>query len=466
MSAAQLYARHALVLDDDGRDLGESAWHESDLVQRLPGGRAWYVVDARALRQRVRERTVADLVEAARAAGGDVRPAEELPFARTGVAEARRASLRGDPRVRSRDAHDRRPPHRRARPRARRRRRARPRPASPRAPTRAASSPAATAAASPPLSSSAASPPRPLSPDDEPSAWDVSGPGPDMYGTDGGQASWVYAQRRRSPGSGDGPSFVDLQRLLVSLDGLPRSPAARPRAAPASSRRATRRRGRSPRCPGCRSRRTAADSSCAGGFACVRGSTTWIAVPPSSPCSTEKRPLSVEARSPIESREAVRRSPVPSSATIVSISPCRGVPDRDRDPRRRPAPHRLVQRLADDLVEPDLLLLAEALGSRDVDLDLDLMLEPELAGELVDRRAEALVAQHDRLDVEREVAEGADRLAVALERGHHDPAGGLRAGRRRSPARLRRASARSRRGSGPARRGGRARGAAARPARR
>jgi succinate dehydrogenase/fumarate reductase flavoprotein subunit len=81
VSAAQLYARHALVLDDEGRDLGEGAWHESDLVQRFPGGRAWYVVDARALRQPVRERTVADLVEVARTTGGDVRPADELPFA-------------------------------------------------------------------------------------------------------------------------------------------------------------------------------------------------------------------------------------------------------------------------------------------------------------------------------------------------------------------------------------------------
>ena len=78
--ASQLYARHALVLDEEGNDLGEAAWHESDLVQRLPNGRAWYLVDARALRQRVRERTVADLVEAARAAGGEVRRAEELPF--------------------------------------------------------------------------------------------------------------------------------------------------------------------------------------------------------------------------------------------------------------------------------------------------------------------------------------------------------------------------------------------------
>jgi fumarate reductase flavoprotein subunit len=78
--ASQLYARHALVLDDEGRDLGDAAWHESDIVQRFPGGKAWYVVDQRALRQRVRERTVADLVEAARAVGGDVRPAEQLPF--------------------------------------------------------------------------------------------------------------------------------------------------------------------------------------------------------------------------------------------------------------------------------------------------------------------------------------------------------------------------------------------------
>ncbi len=80
VSAAQLYARHALVVDDEGNDLGGAAWHESDLVQRLPGGRAWYVVDARALREPIRDRTVADLVDAARAAGGDVRPAGELPF--------------------------------------------------------------------------------------------------------------------------------------------------------------------------------------------------------------------------------------------------------------------------------------------------------------------------------------------------------------------------------------------------
>ena len=81
VSASQLYARYALVLDDAGADLGEAAWHENDVVQRFPGGVAWYVVDAAALGRRTPYGTVADAIEIARAAGGDVRPAEELPFA-------------------------------------------------------------------------------------------------------------------------------------------------------------------------------------------------------------------------------------------------------------------------------------------------------------------------------------------------------------------------------------------------
>jgi succinate dehydrogenase/fumarate reductase flavoprotein subunit len=81
VSAAQLYARHALVVDNAGRDLGDGAWHESDLAQRLPAAGAWYVVDARALRERVQDRTVEQMIEAARAAGGEVRPADELSFA-------------------------------------------------------------------------------------------------------------------------------------------------------------------------------------------------------------------------------------------------------------------------------------------------------------------------------------------------------------------------------------------------
>jgi fumarate reductase flavoprotein subunit len=79
--ASQLYGRHALVLDDDGNDLGGAAWHESDLVQRFPDGRAWYVVDARALGEPTPYGTVAESIEVARASGGEVRPADELPFA-------------------------------------------------------------------------------------------------------------------------------------------------------------------------------------------------------------------------------------------------------------------------------------------------------------------------------------------------------------------------------------------------
>lgn len=75
--SSQLYARHALAVDDEGQPLGDARWHESDIVQRFPGGRAWYVVDARALRQRTPYGTVADAVERAH----EVRAAEELPFA-------------------------------------------------------------------------------------------------------------------------------------------------------------------------------------------------------------------------------------------------------------------------------------------------------------------------------------------------------------------------------------------------
>lgn len=86
VSASQLYGAHALVLDDNGREFfpRQPSWSETDLVQataRQSGGAAWYVVDARALRERVRGRTVAELVDEARAEGGEVRPAAELSFA-------------------------------------------------------------------------------------------------------------------------------------------------------------------------------------------------------------------------------------------------------------------------------------------------------------------------------------------------------------------------------------------------
>lgn len=74
----QLYGRYATVTSEDGseRFKGEPAWSETDLVQhiaRWPGGRAWYTVEPAVLQERVRERTVAEMIEAARAAGAPVR---------------------------------------------------------------------------------------------------------------------------------------------------------------------------------------------------------------------------------------------------------------------------------------------------------------------------------------------------------------------------------------------------------
>jgi succinate dehydrogenase/fumarate reductase flavoprotein subunit len=67
---SQLYGRFARVFDEDGVEFfpHEPSWSEADLVQataRRPGARAYYVLDAAALRQRVRERAVADMVAAA-----------------------------------------------------------------------------------------------------------------------------------------------------------------------------------------------------------------------------------------------------------------------------------------------------------------------------------------------------------------------------------------------------------------
>jgi hypothetical protein len=85
VEAAQLYGRYALRLDDEGREFfsGEPSWSETDLVQAiagLPGGRAWYVVDEEALARPVQERTVGDMVETARKAGGTVVDAEGLGY--------------------------------------------------------------------------------------------------------------------------------------------------------------------------------------------------------------------------------------------------------------------------------------------------------------------------------------------------------------------------------------------------
>jgi hypothetical protein len=75
---SQLYGRYATVTSEDGSLSfeGPPSWSEVDLVQQIarwPGGRAWYAVDEPALEQHVRDRTVREMVQAAREAGAPVR---------------------------------------------------------------------------------------------------------------------------------------------------------------------------------------------------------------------------------------------------------------------------------------------------------------------------------------------------------------------------------------------------------
>lgn len=75
ISLQQLYAHHAVVVNRLGERYVARTWSEIDVVQwtaRQPGARAWYLVSERSLEERVRERTVREMVEAARAAGGSV----------------------------------------------------------------------------------------------------------------------------------------------------------------------------------------------------------------------------------------------------------------------------------------------------------------------------------------------------------------------------------------------------------
>ena len=71
----QLYARFATVVNERGEPYEARTWSEVDVVQwtaRQPGARAWYRVTQAALGERVRDRTVGEMVEAARDAGAAV----------------------------------------------------------------------------------------------------------------------------------------------------------------------------------------------------------------------------------------------------------------------------------------------------------------------------------------------------------------------------------------------------------
>jgi predicted oxidoreductase len=84
VSLAQLYARFARIFDEDGVEFfagGDVSWSETNVVQATAGRRdakAYYVLDEEALRQRVRDRTVAELVETAPPEART--PLADLPF--------------------------------------------------------------------------------------------------------------------------------------------------------------------------------------------------------------------------------------------------------------------------------------------------------------------------------------------------------------------------------------------------
>ena len=71
VSLAQVYGRYARIFDERGEEFFDHtavSWSELDLVQATahqPGARAWYLLDERALDERVRYGTVRELVAAA-----------------------------------------------------------------------------------------------------------------------------------------------------------------------------------------------------------------------------------------------------------------------------------------------------------------------------------------------------------------------------------------------------------------
>ncbi|HET7137198.1 MAG TPA: FAD-binding protein [Gaiellaceae bacterium] len=84
VSLSQLYGRFARVYDGDGVEFfarGDVSWSETNVVQataRRPGAKAFYLLDEEALRQTVRERTVAEMVAAAPSEAHVLLP--DLPF--------------------------------------------------------------------------------------------------------------------------------------------------------------------------------------------------------------------------------------------------------------------------------------------------------------------------------------------------------------------------------------------------
>ncbi len=98
VEVSQLYGRYAVAINRNGERYADEAadWSETAITRATahqPGLRAWYVVDADALRGRVRDRSVEEIIETARRVGGTVLRAEGLE----GLAE--RLAERGVPRA-------------------------------------------------------------------------------------------------------------------------------------------------------------------------------------------------------------------------------------------------------------------------------------------------------------------------------------------------------------------------------
>ena len=98
VEVSQLYGRYAVAINRNGERYADEAadWSETALVRatvRQPGLRTWYIVDAAGLRERVRERTVEEMVATARRIGGNVLRAETLEEL------TKRLSERGVPRT-------------------------------------------------------------------------------------------------------------------------------------------------------------------------------------------------------------------------------------------------------------------------------------------------------------------------------------------------------------------------------
>jgi hypothetical protein len=77
---SQLYAKHANVTNERGERYEARTWSEIDVAQwqlEQPRARAWFTVPVERLGERVRERTVAEMIAAAEAAGAPVRRGED-----------------------------------------------------------------------------------------------------------------------------------------------------------------------------------------------------------------------------------------------------------------------------------------------------------------------------------------------------------------------------------------------------